>query len=147
MRRRMRRRRRRKKGEGREGTWALGLLYPEKSLCLTHPPFWDHCDPFWQQNYTRAGGEALSAPPALGPAAAPGASHTKLLQDGACRTNFHNLFPHPARGLCPGALPTAQQPQLSLPWILPVLPLHTPLLSLAQALLPCAKVNMATAQW
>lgn len=34
-----------RRGGGVGGRWALGLLYPEKSPCLMHPPFWDRCDP------------------------------------------------------------------------------------------------------
>lgn len=59
------------------GRWALGLLYLDKSSCLTHPPFWDCCGPI---GYTTAG-KALSVPPALALAGAPGASHPKFLQD------------------------------------------------------------------
>lgn len=59
------------------GRWALGLLYLDKSSCLTLPPFWDCCGPV---GYTTAG-KALSVPPALALAGAPGASHPKFLQD------------------------------------------------------------------
>lgn len=132
MRRRKRTRRRRKVGTGAASP--RGILMFDPPILLGS---------LW--NYTRAGGEALPAPPALGPAGAPGASHPKFLQDGAAgpssRTDFHILLPACAQLLSPQpSSPRSPCPGFSLSF------LST---RLAQALLPCAKVNtaMATAPW